>query len=253
MSNHSPISTLIVDDETSARQSLKAFVAKYCPEITVVGEASNIDQADELIRSLHPELLFLDIEMPGGNAFDLLERYSQPSFHVIFITAYSEHAVRAFELSAADYLLKPVSIDGLVQAVQKVATRRQDQLESMQHRVLLNNMNQANKQTQKIVLPLIDGFELAALNEITHLTAFDNFTKVHTIANRTITVCRKLKYFEQLLAELGFLRIHRSHMVNRSFIKRYHKGKGGYVVLDNDTELGVSQSRKKDFLESYGM
>lgn len=247
------ISALVVDDETSARQSLLAFLTKYCSDVYVVGEASTIEAAAEAIHFHKPQLIFLDIEMPGGNAFDLLEKFPNPEFHVIFVTAYSHHAVRAFELSAADYLLKPVSIDNLIQAVEKVVERIRSSAESMQHRILLNNINQSNKQTQKIVLPLIDGFELIALQEITHLTALDNFTKVHTTKNRAITVCRKLKYFENLLEDAGFIRIHRSHIVNRAFIQRYHRGKGGYVVLENDVELDVSQSRKKEFLDSYGL
>lgn len=247
------ISALVVDDEKSARQSLLAFLGKYCPDVHVVGEASTIESAADAIHAHKPQLIFLDIEMPGGNAFDLLEKFPNPDFHVIFVTAYSQHAVRAFELSAADYLLKPVSIDSLTQAVDKVVDRIRTSAESVQHRILLNNINQSNKQTQKIVLPLIDGFELVALEDITHLTALDNFTKVHTNKSRAITVCRKLKYFENLLADAGFIRIHRSHIVNRAFIQRYHRGKGGYVVLENDVELDVSQSRKKEFLDSYGL
>ena len=245
--------SILVDDELSARKSLAAFIKDYCPDVEVIGEAEDIDKARELIDRLSPDLVFLDIEMPGGNAFDLLERFSAIDFDIVFITAFSDYAVRAFEMSASHYLLKPISIEALTIAVDKVVTHRTNSYELERSRILLGNINNTEAQLQKIVLPLMDGFELVRLNEILYLAALDNFTQVHLANNRRITVCRKLKYFEDLLAQSGFFRIHRSHMVNKEYIQRYHKGKGGCVILTNGVELDVAQSRKKEFLETFGL
>jgi two-component system LytT family response regulator len=247
------LQSIIIDDEASARMSLSAFIHKYCPQVQILGEAENINQAATLIKKQKPNLIFLDIEMPGGNAFDLLDRFEQIDFDIIFITAFSDYAVRAFELSAANYLLKPVSIDALVQAIEQVALSHLDNMELKSSRVLIDNLRAPEVQAQKIVLPLLDGFELIRLRDILYISALDNFSQVHVIGNRRITVCRKLKHFDNMLMKSGFYRIHRSHLVNLEYVTRYLKGKGGHVILSNGKELDVAQSRKKDFLEKYGL
>ena len=244
------ITAIIVDDEASARKSLQAFVGKYCPDVKVVGQAENIKVAKQLIDQLNPSLVFLDIEMPGGNAFDLLDEFDDVEFNIIFITAFTEYAVRAFEMSAAHYLLKPVSINNLVAAVDKVKAQLSNKMELRSSRVLLENMRTVDAQAQKIVLPLMDGFELVRLNEIKYIVAMDNFCQVYLSDKRRVTVCRKLKYFEEILGSLGYYRIHRSHMINCDFVTRYHKGKGGYVTMMDGKELDVSQSRKHEFLST---
>ncbi len=250
--NQNTIKAIIVDDELSARKSLASFIQKYCGQVQIVGQASDIEQASDLIQDNTPDLVFLDIEMPGGNAFDLLDRFTEINFEIIFITAFNDYAVKAFEMSAANYLLKPLSIDALTQAVAQVSQKLQNAQELFSNRILLSNMNVGNKQDQQIVLPLIDGFELVKLSQIIFIRALDNFSQVHLEDGRKITVCRKLKHFEHLLQTTGFFRIHRSHIVNKIFIQRYHKGKGGYVVLHSGHELDVAQSRKKEFLELFG-
>ena len=248
-----PLKSIIVDDEGSARRILSAFIEKYCPQINVVGQASHIGEAQTLIQQVQPDIVFLDIEMPGGNAFDLLDAIEEINFDIIFVTAYSDYAIRAFDMSAAHYLLKPVSIEGLIEAVEKVTATFHDKLELKSSRILIDNMRSTEAQAQKIVLPLLDGFELIRLSDILFISALDNFSQVHLVGNRRITVCRKLKHFDEILMKSGFFRIHRSHLVNMEFITRYHKGKGGMVTLSNGKELDVAQSRKRAFLDKYGL
>ena len=245
------IKTIIVDDELDSRQSLRTFLTKYCPDVKIVGEAEAIDPAQKLIQDLEPDLVFLDIEMPFGNAFDLLERIPAIDFEFIFVTAYSEYAMQALNLSAAHYLLKPLSIDALVKAVEKVKERLQQQQDINHTKILLENLSGLKAQHQKVVLPLIDGFEVVRLQEIIYCEAQDNFTCFYLTNNKKALICRKLKFYESLLGEYGFCRIHRSFMVNLEYVKRYVKGKGGTVILENGTQLQVANTRKTTFLEQF--
>ncbi|MCB0572009.1 MAG: response regulator transcription factor [Phaeodactylibacter sp.] len=245
------IRAIIVDDEKASRDSLAHYLRKYCPDVTVVQECANIQEAHEAIRTHQPELAFLDIEMPYGNAFDLLEQLEEVNFEAIFITAFSQYAIQALNLSAAYYILKPIDIDELVQAVSKVKDRLQDKANIHHARILRDNLSKLQPGSQRVVLPLLDGFEAVDMQDILYCEAADNFTYFHLKNGERPMICRKLKFYDELLSDHGFCRIHRSYMANLRYVRRYIKGKGGFVVLENGTELPVANARKGALLEHF--
>lgn len=244
--------TLLIDDESPSREALRHYLGKYCPEVTVVGEADSVETALVAIREQQPELLFLDIEMPFGNGFDLLERLPKDhQLEVVFVTAYEQYALRALRLSAAHYLLKPVDIDDLIEAVAKVKTRKGLREQGEVTKALLENLQTSEREAPKrLALPLIDGLEIIRPDEVIYLEAADNFTNFHLSDGRKLLICRKLKFYDALLEPAGFCRIHRSTVVNLACVRRYHRGKGGSVTLEDGTELSVAAARKQALLEA---
>ncbi|MFK8161199.1 MAG: LytR/AlgR family response regulator transcription factor [Lewinella sp.] len=244
--------TLLIDDEQPSRQALRHYLGKYCPEVKVVGEADGVESGLEAIRLYQPELIFLDIEMPFGNGFDLLEQLpTEQTLEVVFVTAYEQYALRALRLSAAHYLLKPVDIDDLIDAVSKVNSRLGLREQGQVTKALLANLKTGPAEVPKrLALPLIDGLEIITPEEIRYLEAADNFTSFVLTDGRKLLICRKLKFYDALLAPAGFCRIHRSTVVNLSQVRRYHRGKGGAVTLEDGTELVVAAARKQALLEA---
>lgn len=246
------LKAVIVEDEKASRETLRSYLQKYCPQVELCGTAEGVKKGVEIIDREKPQLVFLDIEMPYGNGFDLLEGVGFNDFEVIFITAFSEYALKAIQVSASHYLLKPISIDELiaaVEAVEKTFTRKREFLHSQ---ILVENIKLENRQLHKIVLPTLEGFEVISINQIVHCTAEDNFTNFTLNQGKKMMICKNLKHYENLLADFDFIRIHKSHLVNKHFVQRYRKGKGGMVTMSNGDEISVSSSRKKEFLESFG-
>jgi two-component system LytT family response regulator len=187
--------------------------------------------------------------MPYGNGFDLLEQAGDHQFETVFVTAFGNYAIQALNQSASYYLLKPIDIDELVKAVEKIKTERTED-DYMQHaRVLLANLK--NNGQQKIMLPTLEGFEIVPVADIIYGEAADNFTRFYFKEGQPLMICRTLKYFEDVLSAHGFLRIHRSYLINPSFVIRYSKGKGGYVTMKNNQELEVSANKKQEFLKLF--
>ncbi|HFA49285.1 MAG TPA: response regulator transcription factor [Bacteroidetes bacterium] len=242
------ITSIIVDDEQDSRETLRNYVGKYCPQVSLLSECANIQEAKVAILKYAPQLVFLDIEMPHGNAFDLLEQWGEIDFQIIFITAYSQYAVQAFNLSAAHYILKPVDIEELEKAVATVEQLIFKKEKLSRANILLENMAALNSQNRKLVLPLMEGFEVVKMSEILYCEAQDNFTCFYFLNGKKSLICRSLKFYETALSELGFCRIHRSHIVNLEYVKRYVKGKGGSVILENGKEILVSNNKKKELL-----
>ncbi|MCP3929424.1 MAG: response regulator transcription factor [Bacteroidetes bacterium] len=245
------LKAIIVDDEKDSRDTLRHYLNTYCKDVKVLGMAENGEEAFGLIKENSPDLVFLDIEMPFGTGFDLLDRFEEVNFEVIFVTAYSEYAIEAIKRSAASYILKPISIDELIDAVEKIKKKIHAKDDSNYTRILLDNIREIKAQNQKIVLPGMDGFDVVRVSEILYCTADDNFTSFHFKDGSKALICRSLKYYENILANLGFQRIHRSIIVNLEYVAQYRKGKGGFVVLENGAELEVAQSRKKAFLKRF--
>ncbi len=241
------LKTIIVEDEKTSREILRNYLAKYCPNVEVVGEAPNIDEALVLIRNNDLDLVFLDVEMPYGNAFDLLDKLTDITFETVFVTAYKEYAIDALNSHASYYLLKPISIDELINAVDYI-TQIKKQEAVLQQTVLKTKVKSAEG---KITIPTQDGFEVIALNTILYCKADDNYTHIFLENNQKKLVSKTLKYFENLLSENGFVRIHKSYLVNVNCIKTYKKGKGGTIVLVNGKELSVSPSKKATLLSFF--
>jgi two-component system LytT family response regulator len=243
------ITAILVDDEQDSRETLNSYLRKYCPQVKLLTECVDIIEARAAILKHSPQLVFLDIEMPRGNAFDLLEQWGEIDFEIIFITAFSQYAVQAFNLSAAHYLLKPIDIEELEKAVATVeALLTQKEKVSHAH-ILLENMAAVHNQNRKLVLPLLEGFDVVKMSEVLYCEAEDNFTCFHFLDGNKSLICRNLKFYEKALSPFGFCRIHRSHLINLDYVRRFNKGKGGSVVLENGKELLVANSKKKDLID----
>jgi two-component system LytT family response regulator len=246
------LKAVIVDDEVSGRETLSHYIQKYCTNVEVVGLADSVKSGLEVIEKCRPDILFLDVEMPYGNAFDLLEQVKEITFETVFVTAFSNYAMKALNCSAAYYILKPIDIDELVAAVDKIKVQREKSKEFIHTKILIENINIVNKQLQKIVLPTMEGFEVVQVKDIIRCQANDNFTDVFINEGKKMLICRTLKHFEGLLEDYDFMRVHKSHLINIQFIKKYRRGKGGQVVMSDGSEIDVSPSKKQDFLDRFG-
>lgn len=249
MTKATSYTVLIVDDEASSRKSLTAFVNKYCKRLRIIATAENIIEAKKIVDDQNPDILLLDIEMPHGNAFDLLDQYSELPFQVIFITAFSQYAIQAFNLSNASYLLKPVDIEELISAVDKTCNNLDHSIRWEHTAQLLEGLKE--KQLTKIVIPLMDGFQVIQTQDVIFIEAADNFSTLYLASSQKVMACRNLKFYEENLSSSGFLRIHRSTLINIDHVRQYNKGSGGIVTMSNGKQLDVAASRKKGFLEHF--
>jgi len=240
---------IIIDDEKDSRNILANYLKKYCPDVVVCGFGESVATGLEEIKKHQPDIVFLDIEMPYGNGFDLLDKIENITFETVFVTAFNNYAIQALNQSAAYYLLKPIDIDELIKAVEKIRQERSEK-KYMQHaRVLIENKKPGAN--QKIMLPTMEGFEIVNINSILYCEAADNFTKFYFEQGQPLLICRTLKYFEDVLNDHRFLRIHRSYLINPDFVIRYSKGKGGSVTMKNNQELEISPHKKKEFLDMF--
>jgi two-component system LytT family response regulator len=241
---------VIVDDEKDSRQILANYLLKYCPDVDVMGFGESVATGLDVIKKFQPDIVFLDIEMPYGNGFDLLAKAGDINFETIFVTAFDNYAIQALNQSAAYYLLKPIDIDELIKAVDKIRKERGGDNYVQHAKVLLNNIGKGGP--QKIMLPTLEGFEIVNISTIIYCEAVDNFTRFHFETGQPLMICRTLKYFEDVLREHRFMRIHRSHLINPDYVVRYSKGKGGSVTMKNDKELEVSPNKKEELLGLFG-
>ncbi|MEJ7644645.1 MAG: LytTR family DNA-binding domain-containing protein [Chryseolinea sp.] len=244
------IKAVIIDDEEDSRKILANYLLKYCVDIEVCGFGESVDTGIEIIKKHNPDVVFLDIEMPYGNGFDLLDRINEITFETVFVTAFDHFAIQALNQSAAYYLLKPISIDELINAVNKIRTERNEANYTRRSNVLVDNIR--TPINQKIMLPTMEGFEIVTINTILYCEASDNFTRffMEDVAN-PLLICKTLKYFEEILKEHRFVRIHRSHLINPDYVVRYTKGKGGSVTMKNNKELEMSAEKRQQFLGMF--
>lgn len=241
------LNSIIVEDEETSREILRNYLKKYCPNVHILGEASNVDEALVLIRSHELDLVFLDVEMPYGNAFDLLDKVGDINFETVFVTAYNHYAMDALNAHASYYLMKPISIDELIKAVDYV-TEIKSKEDALQDQVLVPKTNAVNG---KITIPLQDGFEVINTADILYCKADDNYTEIFLITNKKKLVSKTLKYFEDALNDTSFARVHKSYLVNVNEIVKYVKGKGGSVILSNGKEIMVSSAKKAELLSYF--
>jgi two-component system LytT family response regulator len=240
------LNAIIVEDEVQSREILRNYLGKYCADVSLKGEAASVKEGLKLIDEHPLDLVFLDVEMPFGNAFDLLDQLPDRTFETIFVTAYSKYAIDALNNHAAYYLMKPIAIDELIRAVNYVIDiKKREAL--LEDKIL---QPQLNSVSGKITLPLQDGFQVLEVKDILYCKADDNYTEVY-LENRRIVVSKTLKYFEEALAPFHFVRIHKSYVVNVNAVQRYKKGKGGSVVISNGKELSVSASKKQELLSYF--
>jgi two-component system, LytTR family, response regulator len=243
---------IVIDDEFKSRESLKALIEKFCENITVSAVCQNGEEAMAAIEEVRPDIIFLDIQLQRETGFDILERLSKIEFEIIFTTAYSEFAIKAFKFSAIDYLLKPIDINDLKAAIEKARKRI---VGNIAERIaqLGENLKTQNFKNSRLALPSSDGLVFINVDEIVYCEATGNYTNIYLSDDRKFLVSRTLKEYEDLLEDQDFFRIHNSFLINLQCLKKYIRGEGGQVVLANDKTLDVSKAKKKSFLEKIKM
>lgn len=234
------ISAIIVDDEIPAQESLSKLIQRFCKNVEIVGIASNVNDAIELCLEKRPQLLFLDIQMPSGSGFDILEKTTFIEKQVVFTTAYSNHAIEAIKANAIDYLLKPIEIQELVKAVEKAIKNCAPKVETKHE-----------PQIDKIAIPTLDGTYFYNKSDIIRAEADSNYTELHLTNGKKITSSKTLKEIEVSLTKSCFIRVHKSHLINLNFIKKYIKGDGGMVILTDDSLIPVSRSHKESLINLF--
>lgn len=240
------IKAIIIDDEERARRLLSGMLEEYCSEVEVVSLCENVPQGVLEINRKKPNVVFLDIEMPDYSGFELLEFFKDVDFEIIFVTAYNKYALRAFEVSAVDYILKPVKIDQLEHAVDKLQNKLRL---SMVDRLELLKINLQTERIRKIAVPVSDGLILIKVNEISHIDADGSYSKLFLVDGSNMLVSKKLKYFEELLSNQdNFYRIHRSHLINIEHVKKYNRHESE-ITLENNLRLKVARDNKVEFEE----
>lgn len=245
------IQTVIIDDEPNNVQALATLLKRYCTKVMVVGTADSADTGYELISRLKPDLVFLDIEMPSGNAFDMLDRLVPIDFEIIFITAFDNYAINAFHYSALDYLLKPVNIKRLQVAVEKAATRIKEKTANLKVNNLLYNLKTADATHQRMALPSNNGLVFIRLDTLIWLEANSSYTNIYLNNKQKIVVSKTLGDFEDMLPPESFSRVHHSYIVNHDFIRKYHSGRGGYLEMEGGFIVEVSSRKKEIFLSKF--
>jgi two-component system LytT family response regulator len=242
------IRTILVDDEIDSIRVLRRLLENYCPQVSIVGTAGGVETALPLIRETRPDLVLLDIEMAQGNAFDLLNQLQPIDFKVIFVTAFDNYAVRAFKYSAVDYLLKPVDIDDLRAAISRVEKKPDEHTVVQQMKMLLDNVGALNLPQQKMAIPTITGLIFITVQDIIRFEAKGNYTSIYLSKGESILATRTIKDYEDILPETIFCRIHNSHIINLSRIKKYQKGRGGSVEMEDGSTIEVASRRRDEFL-----
>lgn len=241
--------SIIIDDEFAGREYLKSSIKTHCKQIDIIGVADDVESGFQIIADLKPDLVFLDIELKSGTGFDLLQKFEEIDFIVIFITAYDKYAINAIKFSCIDYILKPYSYEELTIAVEKAIVSQEEKNISSKMKNLLYNLSQNNHDKRKVGLPSFSGLKFEKLDNIIQLEADGKYTYFHRKLGPPLLISRNIKEYEIILEELGFFRIHRKHIINLNEIVEYNIGERSSVVMTNGMHLPVSRRRKDDFLE----
>jgi len=241
--------TLLIDDEARARENLRILLQRYCnDDVELIGESENVEKGYKDIIVLKPDLVFLDIEMGKGTGFDLLSRFDHYPFKVIFVTAYDRYAIKAIKFSALDYLLKPVTIKDLIDAVSK--TKAAINYNKDAHfQSLLDVIKKPQHKANKIAIPVQDGYRLVPVDQIIFCQAQKEYTFINQLNGEVICSSINLGEYEDLLQEFDFFRVHHSYIINRQYIQRYVRGEGGEIITNNNQHIPVSRRKKEEFLQ----
>ena len=240
------IKAIIVDDESDAHVVIKKLLEKCSKKIDIIGTATSIEAAHKLILSTNPELVFLDIQMPDGNGFQLLNKFNVPTFDVIFTTAYEQYAIKAFKYAAIDYLLKPIHLEDLENAINRYSNEAEIVLKQNRFQVLLDNAGSNPFHFQKLALPSLNSYEMVNLKDIVYCKAEGNYTIVQLLNNKQIIVTKLIKWFEEILPMQTFFRIHKSYIVNLNLIIKVEKNEG-IIIMENGLRFDIAERVKKIF------
>lgn len=242
------IRTILIDDEPNNLENLKTLLTRYCPEVSVIGIAGSARQGLELIDLVNPQLVFLDIEMPGQNGFEMLASLTQIRFELIFVTAYNNYAIKAIKFNALDYILKPIDIEELVSSVQRAKQRLADKTQLEFTKLAFQNL-QLPKKNKRIALASADKIEFFDVDSIVRCLGENNYTRFFFENGESRLVSKPLSEYEELLAEFDFIRAHKSHLVNGAKISSFIKKDGGYLLTSDGCSVPVSRRKKEELLD----
>ncbi len=243
------IKSIIIDDEKNSRENLYGVLNKYFTNIEILACEDSVNSGIIAITKYKPDLVFLDIEMPHKNGFDLLEYYQEMSFEVIFVTAYDHYALRAIKFSALDYILKPININELTKAIKKMEKKLIQKEKNLNIDTFINNLK-VPLQEKKIALPNATGIEFISVNKITRCEGEGNYSKIFLNEAKSILVSKTLFEFEELLEEYNFLRVHKTHLINLSYLKAFINNNGYYIILTDGSQIPVSRRKKEAVLKT---
>jgi len=243
------IKAVLIDDEVNNLQNLQQLLNRHCPEVQVLANALTADEGRHIILQHQPDVVFLDIQMPGKNGFDLLRSLSNYEFDVIFVTAFDQYGIQAVKFAAIDYLLKPINSEELQIAVSRVVAKSRNKKQNLQLENLINLFRQ-QKEDQRIALPTQKETRFIATGQIIRCESSNNYTSFYLSNEEKIIVSKPIYEYEELLAGYGFIRCHQSHLVNKKYIKSLIKEDGGYLLLENGTQVPVARSKKEMVIEA---
>jgi two-component system LytT family response regulator len=245
------IRCVLIDDESNSLEMMEWLLKTYCPQVTIDAMCNAADKGIEAINKYRPDVVFLDIEMPHMNGFDMLEQFDKIFFDVVFCTAYDQFAIKAFRYSALNYLLKPVDPDDLKETIRRLEEKKSSPSKE-QIELLLQNIRQVSKPTtQRIALTTNDGMIFVATSEILYCAAESNYTSIVLEGGKKILVSKVLKDIDEALAGPDFFRVHNSYLINLNRIKKFVRGEGGYVIMDDGANISISRSRRQEFMEQF--
>jgi len=242
------LKAVIIDDEPKLRTVLEIKLKDKCPTVQLVGSAGNVKEGYDAILKTKPDLVFLDIAMPGGSGFDLIDKFDEINFDVIFVTGFNQYAIDALRVSAIDYLLKPVRSDDLIQAVDKAIRRKEEREKLVRYDILKHNLNHMGDQQSKIAIPGSQAYDFVTVENIIRCEGWQKYTKIYLQDGACIVSSYNLGVYRQVLKPYEFYDCHKSHLINKNKIKRYMKE--GIVVMSDDSEVPVSRRKKEDFVEN---
>lgn len=240
--------TIIIDDEQDSREALRLSLEKYCPQAELVAICDNPQNGIEQIKAKKPDLVFLDVQMPHMSGFDVLHHFPKMNFEVIFVTAHNHYAIKAIKFSALDYLLKPVGIDDLQAAIKRASEKSKTNDNSARYRSFFENIKNKEEGIGKLSVPALDGMLFIDFENIIRCKADDNYTEIFLKNKEKIVVSRTLGEIEEMLEGNSFFRIHQAHLINLKHLKRYIKGDGGQVVMNDGSTVDVARRKKEEFL-----
>lgn len=243
------LKAIIVEDEKHSRETLKNLLEEFCVDVKVIETAAAVDEAVTKIAALHPDVVFLDIELQTGTGFDVLSQLRDINFEVIFTTAFEQYAIRAVKFSSLDYLLKPIDLEELQKSIEKAKKKKNQEVYKKQLETLMLNLKQQHPKLNKICLSTADGFEFINTADILYCKAEGSYTTFILNNNSKLLVSKHLKEYESLLLEQQFMRVHNSFLINLNEVKKFVKSDGGYIIMNNNDTVSISRSKKDDFLE----
>jgi two-component system, LytTR family, response regulator len=242
---------ILVDDELNSLQNLQQKLEGFCPDVAIVAITQKPEEGILLIRQHQPDVVFLDIEMPRMSGFRMLEQLGDYDFDIIFTTAYNHYSIDAIRISAFDYLVKPIGIEELQHAVERLSKSLHKQTKEKID-ILKKSLNDSRSQEDKIAISTSEGIEFIPIKNIIHIESKSNYSKIFLIDNKSMMVTKILKDFEEMLLPYNFYRVHNSHLINLTYIQKYVRSEGGHVMLQDGTLIDISRRKKEEFLKMIG-